>query len=158
MPILPLFLGIKFKLWEMIMEGLLDLIDLWQFAEETSINPQDKSGGAITLLLIILTLDENFLSSILHEFGEVCDAKMFLDILEMKYNMKWSEKVEVDESVLENDDCSFSLITDCETEDGNIEAAMMDDECVPVIDIETCDDEETTIDVESEYFYEVFLM
>lgn len=31
---------------------------------------------------------------------------------------------------------------------------MMDDECVPLTYIERCDHEETTIDVESKYFYE----
>lgn len=67
----------------------------------------------------------------------------------MKYSLNETKN---DESIiLKNDDCAFSVIIDCETKDGNLEAAMIDDEYV--LDIETCYDEETTIDVESEYFY-----
>jgi len=53
---------------------------------------------------------------------------MFSDILEMKYNMKWSENAGVDESVVENDDYGFSFTIDCETEDGSIEAPMIESE------------------------------
>jgi len=70
----------------------------------------------------------------------------------MKYSLN---EVEDDEGIsIENDDCAINLITNYETEYGNIEAAMMDDKCVSVIEIERCDDEETITGVESETFYE----
>jgi len=79
------------------------------------------------------------LSSILREFGEVYSAKIFWDILEMKYSMKWSEKDEVDEDiVVENDDCVESFVTEIETENGSIEIAMIDDESVFVADKDKC--------------------
>lgn len=37
---------------------------------------------------------------VLYEYGEICDAKMFWDILDMKYNMNWSEKDQFDEKLL----------------------------------------------------------
>jgi len=53
----------------------------------------------------------------------------------MKYSLNDAED---DESiVLEKDDFAFSLIIDCETEEGNVEVAMMDDNCLPIIDIVT---------------------
>ena len=61
--------------------------------------------------------------------------KILWDILEMKYSLNDAED---DESiVLEKDDFAFSLIIDCETEEGNVEVAMMDDNCLPIIDIVT---------------------
>jgi len=45
----------------------------------------------------------------LYEFGEICDAKMFWDILEIKYNMKRSEKDQVDEGVVKNGDCAENI-------------------------------------------------
>jgi hypothetical protein len=144
MPILPYFSGIFFKLWAIKMEGLLGSVDLWQFVQETSINSHDKSRSALALFLIISTLDKTILSSILYEFGEVYNAKIFWDILEMKYSMKWSEKAEVDEDiVVENDDCVESFVTELETENGSIETAMIDEESVSVVANEaTCDNEE----------------
>lgn len=79
------------------MECLLGSVDLLEFVQETSINSQDTSRGAIALFLIILALDDNLLSSILHEYGQIHNAKIFWDILEMKYNMQWGEKAYKDE-------------------------------------------------------------
>lgn len=54
-----------------------------------------------TWLLIISALDENIiLSSIFYEFGEICDVKIFLDILEMKYSEKANE--DKDRTLVEN--------------------------------------------------------
>jgi len=84
MSILPYFLSKKFKLWSLKIEVLNVSVDLQQFIQETFINPHDKSRGVIPSFLIISALDENILFSILHEFGEACNAKLFWDILEMK--------------------------------------------------------------------------
>ena len=110
------------------------------------------STNALALHLIKIALDENILFNILHEYGEIQSAKVLWDILEMKYNLNEGENDEF--IALENDDCASSLITDSETKDDNVKYAMMDDEFVPVIDIKTCDDEVTTISVESKTFYE----
>lgn len=59
------------------MEGLLGSVDLWQFVQETSINSNVKSRGAVALLLITSSLDEKILFNILHDFGEVHNAKYF---------------------------------------------------------------------------------
>jgi len=153
MSYLPSFSGINYEIWATEMKKILWKVYLLNYVKDYLVNSNhDMNRDASTLHLIISTLDENILFSILHEYGEIQNAKVLWDILEMKYNLNENEN---DESiVLENDDCAFSLIIDCETEDGKIEVAMMDDECVPVVEIETCDAEETTIDVEYEYFYE----
>ena len=75
------------------------------------------------------TLDENILSSILREFGEVGSAKIFWNILEIKYSMKWSENDEVDEGIAaENGDCVDSLGSGTERENDIIEVAMINEE------------------------------
>jgi len=67
-------------------------------------------------------------SSILLEFGQVSSAKIFWNILEIKYSMKWSENVEVDEGiVVENGDCVESLITGTKNENDNIEVEMINE-------------------------------
>ena len=56
-----------------------------------------------------------------------------MDILEMKYNMKWNENDEVDEGiVVENGDCVDSLVTGTETENDIIEVAMINEESMSV--------------------------
>lgn len=60
MLVFPIFTGKNFKLWAIRMEGLLGLVDLWEFVQKTFINLQDKSRGVVALLLIIF-LDENIL-------------------------------------------------------------------------------------------------
>lgn len=115
MPVLPSFSGKNFELWAIKMEGLLGSVDLWKFVQETSINSNEKCRRAVALFLIISALDENILSSILNEFGEVFDPKMFWHILEMKYSMKWSHKDEIDEIVDKNSDCVEGIISGIET-------------------------------------------
>ena len=59
----------------------------------------------------------HILSSILHEYGEIHDVKIFWDVLEMKYNMEGSEKVEDGESgVVKNGDFVESIIIVIKTE------------------------------------------
>lgn len=106
MPVLPSFSGKNFELWTIKMEGLLGSVDLWKFVQETDMNSENKSRCAIALFLIISALDESILSSILNEFGEVFDPKMFWYILETKYSIKWIQKDEIDEIV----DCDESII------------------------------------------------
>jgi hypothetical protein len=107
MPNLPFFSGINYEPWATEMKKLLWLVDLLHYDHEGCVNFYDKRRGEIALQLIISAVDENILSSILLEFGEVPSAKIFWDILEMK---KWSENVEVHEDiVVENDDCVESL-------------------------------------------------
>jgi hypothetical protein len=67
----------------------------------------------------------------------------------MKYSMKWSEKDEVDEDiVVENDDCVEIFATEIETENCSIEITMIDDESVSVADNKpTCGNEENDNDV-----------
>jgi hypothetical protein len=144
MPNFPFFSGINYEPWATEMKKLLWLVDLLHYDHEGRINFYDKRRGVIALQLIISALDENILSSILGEFGEVYSAKIFWDILEMKYSMKWSEKDEVDEDiVVENDDCVEIFVTEIETENGSIEIAMIDDESVSVADNKAaCDNEE----------------
>ena len=148
MSVLSSFLGKNFKLWEIKMEGLLSSVDLQKFVQDTSINPNDKSRGELTLFLIISSLDNTIFSSILYEFGEVHSEKIFWDILEMKWSMKWSEKAKVDEYIIvENDDCVDSLITKIETRYGSIEDAMINEESVYIILNEaTCDNKEIVSD------------
>jgi len=109
-PVLPIFSGKNFKLLAIKMEGLLGSVDLWKFVQEASMNLDDKCRNAIALFLTISALDENILSNILYEFGEICDAKIFWDILEMKYSMEGSEKAEIDEGVFAKSDCVESII------------------------------------------------
>ena len=143
MPFLPSFSVENFELWEIKMEGLLGSVDLWKFVQETSIIPHDNSRDALALFLIISTLDNTILSSILYESIEVHNAKIFWDILEMKYNVKWSEKAKVDKDiVIGNDDCVDSLITEIEIEDGSIEAAIINEESVFVFSNEKVHDDE----------------
>jgi hypothetical protein len=128
MPNLPFFSGINYEPWATKMKKLLWLVDLLHYEHEDCVNFYDKRRGAIALQLIISAVDENILSSILREFGEIPSAKIFWDILEMK---KWSENVEVDEGiVVENGDCVESLITRTETENDIIEVAMINEESV----------------------------
>lgn len=77
MHFLPSFSGKMFKLWEIKIEGILGSIDLWEFVKENSINSQDKSRGSVALFLIISSLGDNTLSSILHEYGEIHNVKIF---------------------------------------------------------------------------------
>lgn len=59
---------------------------------------------------------------------------IFWEILEIKYNVKRSEKDEVDEDIIvENDDCVDSVITEIEIEDGSIDATMINEESVFVV-------------------------
>jgi len=115
MPVLPIFSGKNFKLWAIKMEGLLGSIDLWKFVQEAFINLGDKHRNAIALFLIISALDENILSNILYEFGERRDAKIFWDILEMKYSMEGSEKAKVD-GVVAKGVCVESIIAGIKAE------------------------------------------
>lgn len=110
MPVLPIFSGKNFKLWAFKMEGLLGSVDLWKFVQEAFIYLDDKRRNAITLFLIISALDENILSNILYEFGEIRDAKIFWDILELKYSMEGSEKAKVDDGVVAKSDCVEKVI------------------------------------------------
>jgi hypothetical protein len=139
MPNLPFFSGINYEPWETEMKKLLWIVDLLHYDHEGCVNFYDKRRGAIALQLIISAVDENILSSILREFGEIPSAKIFWDILEMKYSMKWSEKTEVDEDiVVENDDCVEIFVTEIEIENDSIEIAMIDDESVFVADKDKC--------------------
>lgn len=94
MAVLPSFQVKIFKLWAIKMEGSLGSLDLWDFFQETSINYKDKNRGAIALFLIIPPLDNNILSRILHEYGEIHNATIFWDIVEMKYNVNGSNMFE----------------------------------------------------------------
>jgi hypothetical protein len=53
----------------------------------------DKRKDKIKLYLISSTLNKSIFSTLLYEFGEVENAKMFWDILEMKYSGKSVSKV-----------------------------------------------------------------
>lgn len=137
---LPSFSHINYEIWAIEMKTVLCKVDLLNYVEEDFVNlNQDMSRDATTLHLITSAWDENILFSILHEYGEIQNGKVLWYILEINYTL--NEAKDDESIVLENDDCSFSLIIACETEYCNIVTAMMDDECVTVIDIETCDDE-----------------
>jgi hypothetical protein len=115
MPNLSFFSGINYEPWATEMKKLLWLVDLLHYDHEGRVKFYDKRRGEITLQLIMSALDENILSSILSEFGKISSAKIFWNILEIKYSMKWSENVEVDEGiVVENGDCVESLVTEIE--------------------------------------------
>jgi len=112
MPNFPIFSDINYEPWETEMKKLLWLVYLLHYDHEGHVNFYDKRIGEITLQLIMSALDENILSSNLGEFGEICNPKIFWNILDMKYNMKWSEKNEFDEDiVVENYDCVESFVT-----------------------------------------------
>lgn len=70
------------------MEGLLGSVDLWKYVQNGFVDSHDKRRGALALYLIHSALDESTLSYILYEFGEVHNAKMFWDILEMEFGVK----------------------------------------------------------------------
>jgi hypothetical protein len=97
MPNLTFFSSINYEPSAIEMKKLLCLVDLLHYAHEDSVNFYDKRRGEISLQLMISAVDENFLFSILCEFGEIPSEKIFWDILEMK---KWSENVEVDEIIV----------------------------------------------------------
>jgi hypothetical protein len=90
-PVLPSFSGKNFKLWAIKIEGLLGSVDLWHYVQDGFVNIHDKRRGAIALYLIQSTLYKSILSCILYEFGEVHSAKMFWDIIEMKFNVRGSK-------------------------------------------------------------------
>jgi hypothetical protein len=70
------------------------------------------------------------------EFGKISSPKIFWNILEIKYSMKWSENVEVDEGiVVENGDCVDSLVTGTKNENDIIEVAMINEETDTKIEI-----------------------
>jgi hypothetical protein len=128
MPYFPFFLGINYEPWVIQMKKLLWLVDLLHYDHEGCVYFYDKRRAAITLQPIISALDENILSSILCEFGEILSAKIFWDILEMK---RWSENVEVhDDIVVENDDSVERFVIEIATKNGSIEIAMINEESV----------------------------
>ena len=88
MPILPSFSGKNFDLWKMKMKGLLGLVDLWEFVQNGYEDPTKKRRDKLTLYLVSSTLNNGILSALLYEFGEIENAKIFWDILEMKYSEK----------------------------------------------------------------------
>lgn len=93
------------------------------------------------LSLITSAVDDNIILSVIYEYGEIPSTKFLWDVLEMKHSLK--EGNDAEDIALDNDP-----IFGCETED-----AMMGDECVSVI--ETCNDENTCIIVESKSFPDV---
>jgi hypothetical protein len=77
------------------------------------------------------------LSCILYEFGEVHSAKMFWDIIEMKFSVRGSKIVEAQinqDIVVENGDCMDNLVIEIQTEDGITKGTMINDESVSVVD------------------------
>jgi hypothetical protein len=138
MPNLPFFSGIGYEPWATEIKKLLWFVDLLHYDQEDGVNFYDKRRGEIALQLIMSAVDENILSSIFLEFGEVSSPKIFWDILEMK---KWSEDVE-------NDDCVEHFVAEIETGNDCIEIAMIDDESVYVAD---CDNENENL-VEEDLF------
>lgn len=78
-------------------------------------NSENKSRRALALFLVISALDENILSIILNEFGEVFDPKMFWHIFEIKFSTKWSQKDKIDEIVVKNCDGVESIIIEIKT-------------------------------------------
>jgi hypothetical protein len=146
MPNLSFFSGIDYEPWATEIKKLLWLVDLLHYDQEDGVNFYDKRRGEIALQLIMSAVDENILSSIFLEFGEVRSPKIFWDILEMK---KWSEDVEIHEDIdVENGECIDSLITEIKTGNDCIEIAMIDDESVYVAD---CDNENENL-VEEDLF------
>ena len=88
MSVLPSFLGKNFDLWKMKMKGLLGSVDLWEFVQNGYEDPTEKRRDKLTLYLVSSTLNNGILSPLLYEFGEIENAKIFWDILEMKYSEK----------------------------------------------------------------------
>ena len=88
MLVLPSFSGKNFDLWKMKMKGLLGSVDLWEFVQNGYEDPTEKRRDKLTLYLVSSTLNNEILSTLLYEFGEIENAKIFWDILEMKYSEK----------------------------------------------------------------------
>ena len=88
MPILPSFSGKNFGLWKMKMKGLLGSVNLWEFVQNGYEDPTEKRRDKLTLYIVSSTLKNGILSPLLYEFGEIENAKIFWDILEMKYSEK----------------------------------------------------------------------
>jgi hypothetical protein len=65
------------------MEGLLGLVDLWQFVQDGLVNPIDKRKEKIALYLISSSPDKSILSTILYEFGEANNAKECVSIVSL---------------------------------------------------------------------------
>ena len=115
-----------------LMKTILWKVDLLNYFEDDFLKSNhDMSTHASSLHLIQIALDESILFHILHEYGKIQSGKLLQDILEINYSLNEAEN---DECIThENDDCVFSLIIDYETEDGNIQDVMMDDDCVHVV-------------------------
>ena len=77
MPVLPSFSGKKFDLWKMKMEGLLGSVDLWEFVQNSYEDPTEKRKNKITLYLVNSALNNDILSDVLYEFGEIGNAIFF---------------------------------------------------------------------------------
>jgi hypothetical protein len=86
MPVLPSFSGNNFDLWKMKMEGLLGSVDLWELVQNGYEDPTEKRRDKLTLYLVSSALNNGILSALLYEFGKIENAKMFWDIIEMKYS------------------------------------------------------------------------
>jgi hypothetical protein len=142
MPVLPSFSGKNFDLWKMKMEGLLGSVDLWELVQNGYEDPTEKRRDKLTLYLVSSTLNNDILSALLYEFGEIENAKMFWDNLEMKFSVRGSK------IAVENGECIDSLITEIKTGNDCIEIAMIDDESVYVAD---CDNENENL-VEEDLF------
>lgn len=141
MPVLPSFSGKDFEIWAMKMEGLLGSVDLWKFVQNGYEDPAQKRKDKITLYLVSSALDNDILSDVLYEFGEIEKAKMFWDILEMKFSVRRSKIAEAkinNITAVENSECIVSLVTEIKTRNDCIEIAMIDDESVYVA---YCDNE-----------------
>jgi len=141
MPVLPSFSGKDFETWAMKMEGLLGSVDLWKFVQNGYEDPAQKIKDKITLYLVSSALDNDILSDVLYEFGEIEKAKMFWDILEMKFSVRGSKIAEAkinNITAVENSECIVSLVTEIKTRNDCIEISMIDDESVYVA---YCDNE-----------------
>ena len=88
MSVLPSFSSENFDLWKMKMKGLLGSVDLWEFVQNGYEDPTEKRRDKLTLYLVNSTLNNDILSALLYGFGEIENAKIFWDILEMKYSEK----------------------------------------------------------------------
>jgi hypothetical protein len=142
MSVLPSFSGNDFDLWKMKMEGLLGSVDLWELFQNGYEDPTEKRRDKLTLYLVSSALNNDILSALLYEFGEIENAKMFWNNLEMKFSVRRSK------IVVENGECIDSLITEIKTGNDCIEIAMIDDESVYVAD---CDSENENL-VEEDLF------
>jgi hypothetical protein len=142
MSVLPSFSGNDFDLWKMKMEGLLGSVDLWELVQNGYEDPTEKRRDKLTLYLVSSALNNDILSALLYEFGEIENAKMFWNNLEMKFSVRRSK------IAVENGECIDSLITEIKTGNDCIEIAMIDDESVYVAD---CDSENENL-VEEDLF------